>query len=74
MEMLGTDKERTMAFADWKKRSTLFFDARRNLDKGKCAEIERACAAAYKAGERDGRKVAEAVAMNAIMLRQQLSA
>lgn len=47
-----------MAFADWKQRSALLSDAKRNTEKNKSAEIERACAAAYKAGERDGRKVA----------------
>ncbi len=62
-----------MAYADWKQRSTLLSDAKRNTEQYKSAEIERACAAAYKAGEREGRKVAEAVAMNAIMLRQHLA-
>lgn len=63
-----------MAFAEWKQRSALLSEAKRNTEKHKSAEIERACAAAYKAGEREGRKVAEAVAMNAIMLRHQLGA
>ena len=44
-----------MAFADWKKRSELLSNAKRNLQGYKSSEIERACAAAYKAGVRDGR-------------------
>jgi hypothetical protein len=66
-----------MGFAEWKKRSKAYTDAAGRIgynNMSRIVELERACAAAYKAGERDGRKVAEAVAMNAIILGQQLGA
>lgn len=62
-----------MSFADWKKRSKLFA-AYKDRSQREGIALEEACAAAYKAGEREGIKVAEAVAMNAIMLRQKLGA
>lgn len=62
-----------MAFADWKKRSKLF-KAYNERSKREGFALEEACAAAYKAGEREGRKVAEKMAMNAIALRQKLGA
>jgi len=45
-----------MAFADWKKRTTAF---ERYLPAGYRAMAELVAQAAYKAGERDGRKQAE---------------
>lgn len=56
-----------MAFADWKKRTTAF---ERYLPRGYHAMAELVAHAAYKAGERDGRKQAEAVAEQAIKLRE----
>ena len=57
-----------MAFADWKKRSKLFADTQRRLNA--YAPITEICRAAYKAGERDGRKQTESVAEQAIKLRE----
>lgn len=54
-----------MGFADWKKRSKLFRDFEERWAHVSCVEIAQA---AYKAGERDGRKQAEAVASNAVEL------
>ena len=55
-----------MAFADWKKRSKLFADTQRLAE---CVRpITEICRAAYKAGERDGRKQTESVAEQAIKL------
>ena len=62
-----------MTFADWKKRSKLFAAYKDGSEREGIA-LEAACAAAYKAGEREGMKIAEAVAMNAIILRQKLGA
>ena len=56
-----------MAFSDWKKRTTAF---ERYLPRGYHAMAELVAHAAYKAGERDGRKQAEAVAEQAIKLRE----
>lgn len=60
-----------MAFADWKKRSKRYKEISESLlgwgQRGLLAEI---CQAAYKAGERDGRKQVEAVAYQAIKLRE----
>ena len=47
-----------MAFADWKKRTKSFS----LLPEGYRAMAERVAQAAYKAGERDGRKQAEQIA------------
>lgn len=63
-----------MAFKDWKKRSDLLTAAKWNTGEYKRAEIERACAAAYRAGEREGIKVAEMMAISALMLLKQLGA
>lgn len=41
-----------MSFKAWKQRSELLSQAKHNCDKAKCADIERACAAAYRAGQR----------------------
>ena len=56
-----------MAFADWKKRSKLFQNTRA---RNRPDQIDAVCEAAYKAGERDGRKQAEEVAEQAIKLRE----
>ena len=53
-----------MSFADWKKRSKLFAAADRILDPYDLT-ITNVCQAAYKAGERDGRKRAEDAAERA---------
>ena len=57
-----------MAFADWKSRSKLFANTQRRLNA--YSPITDICRAAYKAGERDGRKQAEVVAEQAIKLRE----
>ena len=59
-----------MAFADWKNRSKLFADTQRRLNA--YSTITEICRAAYKAGERDGRKQAEYAAEQAIKLRELL--
>ena len=56
-----------MAFADWKRQSKLFQNTRA---RNRPDQIDAVCEAAYKAGERDGRKQAEAVAEQAIKLRE----
>lgn len=60
-----------MSFADWKKRSRVY---KETIDRNMFAwpDIEDACAAAYKAGQRDGMKVAEA--MTAEQLQDQTEA
>ncbi len=58
-----------MSFADWKKRSKQFTDLYGRFGQSHLGAIETACQAAYKAGERQGRKDAEAIAMKAIELR-----
>ena len=52
-----------MAFADWVKRSKLAVTAL-----ARYGRLRETLQAAYKAGERDGRKKAEAVAENAVKL------
>jgi len=57
-----------MSFADWKKRSKIFTKTQRQLN---CySPVTNVCRAAYKAGERDGRKQAEEAAKNAISLHE----
>ncbi len=57
-----------MSFSDWKKRSKQFTDLYGRFGQSHLGAIETACQAAYKAGERQGRKDAEAVARNAVEL------
>jgi hypothetical protein len=55
------------SFAEWKKRSKLFNAFRdRSIRAG--IGLHECCQAAYKAGERKGRKDVEALAVNAIKL------
>lgn len=63
-----------MAFADWTKRSNRFADLLQRALYGRVGakDLHEVCQAAYKAGERQGRKDAEAIAMNAIELRDAL--
>ena len=61
-----------MSFADWKKRSKQFTDLCGRFGQTHLGAIETACQAAYKAGEREGRKQVEEVARNAIALREAL--
>jgi hypothetical protein len=61
-----------VSFADWKKRSKQFTDMYGRFGQTHLGAIETACQAAYKAGERQGRKDVEAIAMNAIALREKL--
>lgn len=63
-----------MAFADWAKRSNRFADLVHRALYGRVGakDLHEVCQAAYKAGERQGRKDAETVAMNAIELRDAL--
>lgn len=56
-----------MGFADWKKRSEAFANVI-TYSVPTRSNILRALQAAYKAGERDGRKHAEAVTANAVEL------
>ena len=56
-----------MGFADWKRRSEAFANVMTYSTPTR-SNILRALQAAYKAGERDGRKQAEAVAANAVDL------
>lgn len=62
-----------MAFADWKKRSHRYGALLSRLQIHGTQDIEEVCQAAYKAGERNGRKKTEAIAMNAIELRNILA-
>lgn len=57
-----------MSFSDWKKRSKQFTDLHGRFGQSHLGAIEAACQAAYKAGERQGRKDAEAVARNPVEL------
>lgn len=62
-----------MSFADWKKNSkvyAMFCDRADNYGIG----LAECCQAAYKAGERQGRKDAEEMARRAIILRDKLAA
>lgn len=52
-----------MSFADWKNRSKVFSDMQRRLNQ--YSEVTELCRAAYKAGERDGRKQVEEIAKRA---------
>lgn len=63
-----------MAFADWTKRSNRFADLVQRALYGRVGakDLHEVCQAAYKAGERQGRKDVESVAMNAIELRDTL--
>jgi hypothetical protein len=63
-----------MAFADWKKRSKRFCDIVQRALYGRVGakDLHEVLQAAYKAGERQGRKDAEALAMNAVELRDAL--
>jgi len=56
-----------MSFAAWTKRSKLFKQNNRNYD------VKELCQAAYKAGERDGRRQVEEIAKQAIELRNMLN-
>lgn len=56
-----------MSFANWKKRSKRYHDMMAGHGIGR-ADAEEVAQAAYKAGERNGRKQAEASAGNAIGL------
>ena len=60
-----------MSFAKWKKRTRMFGDH----DKYTYAwyEVEKIAQAAYKAGERDGRKQVEVMAKAAIALQKKLA-
>ncbi len=57
-----------MSFADWKKRSKQFTDLYGRFGQTRLKAIETACQAAFKAGERNGRKQVEAIAENCIGL------
>ena len=59
-------------FAAWKKRSRLFVAYTKGYINWHGILIEKVCAAAYKAGERQGRKDVEAIAKRAIELRAKL--
>jgi hypothetical protein len=58
-----------MTFADWKKTSKVFCMFKNSAENYGIGLVE-CCQAAYKAGERQGRKDAEALAMRAIELRE----
>jgi hypothetical protein len=56
-----------MSFADWKKRSKRYHSMMAGHGIGR-ADAEEVAQAAYKAGERDGRKQVEAIAENCVGL------
>ena len=58
-----------MSFAKWKKRSLLYFHTE-GFSRINREELEKVSQAAYKAGERQGRKDAEEMAKRAIVLRE----
>ena len=63
-----------MGFADWKKRSKRYKEISESLRGwGQRGLLEEIFQAAYKAGERDGRKQVEDVAKNAIGLASRLN-
>ena len=57
-----------MSFKTFMQRSPCLSELRGRVSPWVLAEAERACAAAYKAGEREGMKRAEEIAMQAIKL------
>ena len=61
-----------MSYSEWKMRSKARLDLVGQIDGPIKAAVERALAAAYKAGERQGRKDVEALALNAAKLRDRL--
>lgn len=61
-----------MTFAEWKKKSKVFGLFRSRADNYGIGLTE-CCQAAYKAGERQGRKDAEEMAKRAIELREMLN-
>ena len=62
-----------MSFVEWKKRSEAFKNVM-EYSEPTDSNIHRACQAAYKAGERKGRKDVEEIAKRAIELRALLDA
>ena len=58
-----------MAFSDWKKKSKLFKMFKERAERFGIG-YEEVAQAAYKAGERDGRKQVEDIVENAIKLRE----
>ena len=57
----------TMSFANWKQTSKVYLTWTNRAD-NYGVDLDRCCQAAYKAGERQGRKDAEEIAMRAIAL------
>jgi hypothetical protein len=62
-------KECAMSYSEWKTRSNVNLDLVGRIDGPIKAAVERALEAAYKAGERQGRKDVESLALNADKLR-----
>jgi len=60
-----------MSFADWKKRSKRYAEMMKRQAYYR-RDVDECCQAAYKAGERQGRKDAEEMAKRAIILREKL--
>ena len=63
-----------MSFTGWKRRSKQFTDLYGRFGQAHLAAVEAACQSAYKAGERQGRKDVESVAVSAIGLREKIRA
>ena len=61
-----------MSYSEWKTRSKANLDLVGRIDGPIKAAVERALEAAYKAGERQGRKDVEALAMNSAKLRDMI--
>lgn len=62
-----------MSFAEWKKRSKKWIDAKPHIIRGMPpSTFEEIVQAAYKSGERQGRRDAEEMAKRAIELREML--
>lgn len=57
-----------MSFSDWKNRSNRFCSLMARLQIHGNREIEEVCQAAFKAGEREGRRRVEAIAENCVSL------
>lgn len=72
-QLLGMGMNDGTAFAAWAKRSKRYKEISESmLGWGQRGQLLEICQAAYKAGERKGRKDAEALCRNAIELRQMM--
>jgi hypothetical protein len=65
-------KECAMSYSEWKTRSKVNLDLVDRIDVPVKAAVERALEAAYKAGERQGRKDVESLVLKAAKLRDMI--